>query len=74
MKKTGANRPGTGDIFSAITCASLMKGMSLPKAAAKACDFIATAIQISEEAGVPIAEGVIFENILSKLSATADSL
>jgi len=74
VKKSGANRPGTGDIFSAITCASLMKGMSLPKAAAKAADFISTAIRISEEAGVPAPEGVIFENILSKLSATADSL
>ena len=51
-----------------------MKGMSVPKAASKACDFISTAIRISEEAGVPAAEGVIFENILSKLSATADSL
>lgn len=74
VKKSGANRPGTGDIFSAITCASLMKGMSLEKAAAKAVDFISTAIRISEEAGVPTTEGVIFENILSKLSATADSL
>jgi len=74
VKKSGANRPGTGDIFSAITCASLMKGMNLPKAAAKAADFISTAIRISEEAGVPTPEGVIFENILSKLSATADSL
>ena len=74
VKKSGANRPGTGDIFSAITCASLMKGMTLPKAASKAADFISTAIRISEEAQVPPMEGVIFENILSKLSATADSL
>ena len=74
VKRSGAGRPGTGDIFSAITCASLMKGMTLPKAASKAADFISTAIRISEEAQVPPMEGVIFENILSKLSATADSL
>lgn len=74
MRKTGANRPGTGDIFSAITCASVMKGMAFGKAAAKAADFVATAIRISDDAGIPVREGVIFENILSKLSATADQL
>ena len=73
-RKTGTNRPGTGDIFSAITCASVMKGMAFGKAAAKASDFVSTAIRISDEANVPPEEGVIFENILSKLSATADQL
>jgi len=70
--RTGRNRPGTGDIFSAITCASVMKGMTLEKAVKKAADFTATAILVSEEAGVPVEEGVLFETILSKLSATAD--
>lgn len=74
VRKTGANRPGTGDIFSAITCASVMKGMAFGKAVAKAADFVSTAIRISDDANVPPEEGVIFENILSKLSATADQL
>lgn len=74
VKKAGSNRPGTGDIFSAITCASLMKGFPLKKSVKKASDFISCGIRISDEAGVPVNEGVIFENILSKLSATADSL
>lgn len=74
VKKAGNNRPGTGDIFSAITCACLMQGMRLENAVKKASDFISTAIRISEETGVPVNEGVIFENILSKLSATKDSL
>lgn len=73
-RKTGGNRPGTGDIFSAITCASVMKGMAFGKAVAKAADFVSTAIRISDDAMVPPEEGVIFENILSKLSATADQL
>lgn len=73
-RKTGSNRPGTGDIFSAITCASVMKGMAFGKAVAKAADFVSTAIRISDDAGIPTEEGVIFENILSKLSATADQL
>ena len=72
VKKTGHNRPGTGDIFSSIVASSLLLGMSLEHAVRKACDFIAVAIEISEEAGLPIAEGVMFEKIMSRLSSTAD--
>ena len=72
VKKTGQNRPGTGDIFSSIVASSLLLGMSLEHAVRKACDFIAVAIEISEEAGMPVAEGVMFEKIMSRLSSTAD--
>ena len=72
VKKTGHNRPGTGDIFSSIVASSLLLGMSLEHAVRKACDFIAVAIAISEEAGTPVAEGVMFEKVMSRLSATAD--
>lgn len=68
-RKTGNNRPGTGDIFSAITCASVIKGIPFGKAVAKAADFVSTAIRISDDNNVPVEEGVIFESILSKLSA-----
>ena len=46
--------------------------MSLEHAVRKACDFIAVAIAISEEAQIPVAEGVMFEKVMSRLSATAD--
>ena len=72
VRKTGHNRPGTGDIFSSIVASSLLLGMSLEHAVRKACDFIAVAIEISEQAGVPVAEGVMFEKIMSRLSSTAD--
>lgn len=71
MHSTGQSRGGTGDIFSSIAAASLVQGMSLEKATKKASGFVSEAIRISEEAGVPINEGVIFENILSKLASTA---
>ncbi len=73
-KKTGENRPGTGDIFSAIMASSLLQGMSLERSVKKASDFISCCIAISEEAGVPVNEGVIFEKILDKLACTSYSI
>lgn len=70
-KKAGANRGGTGDIFSSIVTASLVQGMSLSRAVLKAADFVSTAIRITDEAGVPVNEGVIFEAIMSKLASTS---
>lgn len=72
VRKTGHNRSGTGDIFSSIVISSLLINMNLEHAVRKASDFIGTAIAISDAAGVPIPEGVIFEKIMSRLSATAD--
>ncbi len=74
VRKTGHNRPGTGDIFSGIVASALLLGMSLEHAVRKACDFVSVAIQISEEAGMPVMEGVMFEKILSRLSSTADQV
>lgn len=71
MRKAGTNRGGTGDIFSSIVASSLVQGMSLVRAVRKASDFVATAIRITDEAGVPVNEGVIFEAIMSKLASTS---
>ena len=71
VKKSGQNRGGTGDIFCSIVTASLMQGMSLDRAVKKAADFIATAIRISDDAEIPVREGVIFETIMSKLASTS---
>ena len=70
-KKTGRSRGGTGDIFSSITAASIIQGMTLERSVRKASDFVAASIKLSEEAGVPINEGVIFERLMSKLASTA---
>ncbi|MDO4960837.1 MAG: pyridoxamine kinase [Eubacteriales bacterium] len=74
VKKTGANRPGTGDIFSSIVAASLIQGLGLEHAVRKACEFIAASISVSEEAGIPVNEGVMFEKVLSKLCCTFDQI
>ena len=72
VRKTGQNRSGTGDIFSSVLLSSLMLNMSLEHAVRKAADFVGSAIALSEAAGMPVAEGVMFERIMSRLSATAD--
>ena len=72
-KKAGENRPGTGDIFSAVLPSSVLQGMSLERSVKKASEFISSCIAISEEAKVPVNEGVIFEKILDKLACTSYS-
>ncbi len=69
-RRSGTSRGGTGDIFSSIVASSLLRGMGLKRSVKKAADFVQAAIAISEEAGVPVNEGVILENILSKLAST----
>lgn len=74
VKKTGQSRPGTGDIFSSIVAAALIRGLSLESAVRKAADFVGNSIRISDEAGVPVNQGVIFENIMSRLTALSDQI
>lgn len=66
-EKAGANRPGTGDLFSAIVSSKLLKGEDTEAALRAASDFIADAIKHSEEEKVPVIEGVQFEDLLHLL-------
>ena len=65
---SGAARPGTGDLFASIISALCLKGFPLFESVKTAADFIANCVKISEEADVPVCEGVIFENCLSLLT------
>ncbi|WP_036610566.1 pyridoxamine kinase [Oribacterium sp. P6A1] len=66
--KTGQNRPGTGDLFSSILAAEFVKGIDTEKSCRLASDFIGRAIKHSEEAQVPVIEGVQFEDLLNQLT------
>ena len=63
----GEARPGTGDIFASILTAALLNGISFESAVKKAADFIRTCVDASAQLGVPVKEGVIFENFLPLL-------
>ncbi len=58
---------GTGDIFSSIVCAFILKGKPLHKAVDIAGKFISTAIERTSILGTSLTEGVVFEPILYKL-------
>ncbi len=70
VRKAGQNRPGTGDIFSAILCTSVVSGMGLERSVKKAQDFICKAVRVSEERHIPVNQGAAFELILDKLACT----
>lgn len=65
--RTGASRPGTGDLFASILAADALCGRDFSSSVRHASDFVALCIQNSEEAGTPIQEGVLFENCLREL-------
>lgn len=64
----GASRPGTGDIFASILTADAAKKRPFAHAVQKASDFIFQCIKASEEAGIPVQDGVIFEPYLHTLA------
>lgn len=67
VKKTGASRPGTGDLFASVLAADALNGVPFDRSVQKAADFVALCIRTSQEAGIPVQEGVLFEPNLGKL-------
>lgn len=66
-KKSGENRPGTGDIFSAVVAAGMLEEHSLCESVVLAAEFIRRAVKRSETFKRPIQEGVCFEKELAFL-------
>lgn len=73
MKKSGISRCGTGDIFSAIISASLVRGNSLFEAVTLAAQFIRKCITVSDSYNIPLTGGVAFEDVLYMLTPHRDS-
>lgn len=65
---SGSSRPGTGDIFASIAAALTLRGYPLSDVVRLASDFIAACTLASDRAGVPVQEGVIFEDFLQQLA------
>lgn len=63
----GTPRPGTGDIFASIIAADAVKGIPFPQSVISAAEFVRLCIQGANEANIPPAEGVCFENYLEYL-------
>ena len=68
-KLSGSPRAGTGDVFSAVMGAMVLQGIPLRRAVQKAARFLARGIALTEEVGLLPNDGVLFEPLLSELTA-----
>lgn len=67
VDKIGEDRSGTGDVFTSIVAASLIKGESLTAAVRKAADFISKTIAYTVKLNTPVHDGICFEEYLTEL-------
>ncbi len=65
--KAGTQRSGTGDIFASIIAADAVNGVSFEQSVRKAGRFIKKCILRSIEMGIPLTDGVCFEEFLHTL-------
>ena len=65
--KAGTQRSGTGDIFASIVAADAVNGVSFEQSVKKAGRFIKKCIVKSIEMGIPLTDGVCFEEFLHNL-------
>ena len=65
--KIGEDRAGTGDVFSSIVSASLVKGEDFSMSVKKATDFISKALKFTNDLNLPTTHGVCFEEFLTEL-------
>lgn len=65
----GKGKPyhGTGDLFAAVLAADMLTEISIEDSIKKASAFVGACVAVSEKAGVPEKDGVLFENCLSML-------
>jgi pyridoxine kinase len=66
-KRIGAQRSGTGDIFSSIIAADAVNGVPFETSVKKASRFIKKCIKRSIELDIPLTDGVCFEEVLYTL-------
>ena len=67
VKKIGEDRSGTGDVFTSIVAASIVKQVDFNTAVKKATDFLCKAIEYTVQIGTPVYDGICFEEYLTQL-------
>jgi len=65
--KVATQRSGTGDVFSAIVAAGAVKNVPFVDSVETAAEFIRICLLRSEELGIPVTDGVCFEEVIDKL-------
>ena len=67
VRRAGEDRPGTGDVFSAIIAADAVNGKDLEESVRRSAGFISACIRKSAELNLPPSEGLAFEEMLQWL-------
>jgi pyridoxine kinase len=67
LKRRGKQRCGTGDIFASMIAAQAVKHVDFTESVRKAAEFIGMCIEESDRIGIPVTDGVCFEQFLGKL-------
>ena len=67
VRIAGQSRSGTGDLFASILIADALNEIPFRQSVQKASEFIALCIRGTEEANIPLKEGVLFEKYLHLL-------
>ncbi len=67
MRSAGVSRPGTGDVFSSVLAGAVLGGQPLVEAVSLAARFVRDCIKRSDEMGIPVLNGVCFEELLGRL-------
>ena len=67
VKAAGKSRSGTGDLFASILAADALREVPFRDSVIKASEFVALCIRGTEEADIPLKEGVLFEKYLYQL-------
>ena len=67
-KKIGADRSGTGDVFSAVILGDAVNGADFLSSVRKASAFTASAVRRTVEMGLPVKDGLAIEEVLGELT------
>ena len=66
-RKIGADRSGTGDVFSAVILGDAVNGADFLSSVRKASAFTASAVRRTVEMGLPVKDGLAVEEVLGEL-------
>ncbi len=66
-KRVQRHFAGTGDVFSAVLCGKLLKGVPLTKAVRQTAEFVGTVTAYTARLDAPEQDGIVFEPFLGQL-------
>ena len=64
-EKCHNERPGTGDVFSAVIAADALNGIEFLHSVERASDFVAKTLKVSDQNNTDSLNGVCFEKFMS---------